>query len=186
TSSRPNHYSSSSETAKKRLPERVITPPTPSIFKELLGVQDTEILLGIEDHEFVLEEEITSAEKENKRNNEMYGKYEKENGKENKGSRKEREKIIINENGDNGINICQDKITNEAEKRRVRDEGLEVKMDLNKKTDSTVLKQPRNKKEVNSTDGKSVGNKIQSRLKELKQMQYSKVMLNVGGGVNGN
>ena len=81
------------------------------------------------------------------------------------------------------MSVLKGKNVNDVKKRRVRDERLEVKQNLSKKTDSTVLKQTVNKKQASNTDVISRGMEIQSRLKELQHLQNSKIMLNVKGWV---
>ncbi|KAL3874584.1 hypothetical protein ACJMK2_037572 [Sinanodonta woodiana] len=161
-SSSTRSSSSVSKTPERKVTESVRTPPTPQILKELLGI-DTESLFGMEDdQEFLLEEEKTNANKENKRKKEMSDANE-------------------NEKDENDMSVMKGKKVNDVEKKRVRDERLEVKRDIRKKTDSIVLKQTVNRKKESNNDVRSRGMKIQSRLKELQQLQNSKIMLNVGG-----
>ncbi|KAL3883039.1 hypothetical protein ACJMK2_029334 [Sinanodonta woodiana] len=73
-----------------------------------------------------------------------------------------------NEKGENVMSVMKGKKVNDVEKRRVRDERLEEKRDISKKTDSIVLK-------------KKVKRKKESNNDELQQLQNSKIMLNVVG-----
>ncbi|KAL3889740.1 hypothetical protein ACJMK2_002069 [Sinanodonta woodiana] len=86
-----------------------------------------------------------------------------------------------NEKGENDMSVMKGKKVNDVEKKGVRDERLEVKRDISKETDSIVLKQTVNRKKESNNDVRSRGMEIQSRLKELLQLQNSKIMLNVGG-----
>ncbi|KAL3832691.1 hypothetical protein ACJMK2_024311 [Sinanodonta woodiana] len=161
-SSSTRSSSSVSKTPERKVTESVRTPPTPQILKVLLGI-DTESLFGMEDdQEFLLEEEKTNANKENKRKNEMSDANE-------------------NEKDENDMSVMKGKKVNDVEKKRVRDERLEVKRDISKKTDSIVLKQTVIRKKESNNDVRSRGMEMQSRLKELQQLQNSKIMLNVGG-----
>ena len=110
-----------------------------------------------DDQEFLLEEEKTNANKENKRKNEMSDANE-------------------NEKDENDMSVMKGKKVNDVEKKRVRDERLEVKRDISKKTDSIVLKQTVNRKKESNNDVRSSGMEIQSILKKLQQLQNSKIM----------
>ncbi|KAL3890601.1 hypothetical protein ACJMK2_002883 [Sinanodonta woodiana] len=114
----------------------------------------------------------------------MYEANEDENfGEDEKGIRKERDQVVMNEKGENVMSILKGKNVNDVEKRRVREERLEVKSEPIKTTDNTVLKQRVKfyRKQENNNDERSRGMEIQSRLKELQQLQNSKIMLNVRG-----
>ncbi|KAL3882839.1 hypothetical protein ACJMK2_029143 [Sinanodonta woodiana] len=57
-----------------------------------------------------------------------------------------------NEKGENVMSVMKGKKVNDVEKRRVRDERLEEKRDISKKTDSIVLKKKVKRKKESNND----------------------------------